>query len=149
MSERQEPVVDVKEVRKLDTYLKGLFGNPRIRVVPRPGKPEGADVFIGEERIGNLSVDDEDGERSYNLEIKITMGEAADIRNLKILEAYFKHKFNNERIRVRPRVKKTDSVEVYIGEEYIGVVFFDEKDKRSCFFEMAILDMDLEETRSI
>ncbi len=43
------------------------------------------------------------------------------------------------------RPRKTDSAEVYIGEEYIGVLFFDEKETRSCYFEMAILALDLEE----
>jgi hypothetical protein len=140
-------VVDVTEVRKLDAYLKGLFGNSRIRVVPKSGKEEGGDVHVGEERIGALTVDDEDGERSYNLEIKITLGEAADVKNLKTLEAYLRRKFDNERVRVMARQRKKDSAEVYVGEEYIGVLFFDEKETRSCFFEMAILDLDLEETK--
>jgi len=135
--------VDVQEIKKLDSYLKGLFGNPRIRVVPKTAKS--ADVHVGEERVGGLVVDDEDGERSYNFEIKITMGEGADIKNLKTLEAYLRRKFDSERIRVVPRIKKTDSAEVYIGDEYIGVLFFDEKETHSCFFEMAILGLDLEE----
>jgi uncharacterized protein DUF3126 len=134
--------VDVQEVKKLDAYLKKLFGNQRLRVVP---KADGADVFVGEERVGGLTVDDEDEERSYNLEIKITLGEAANIKNLKTLEAYLRRKFDAELIRVVARPRKTDSAEVYIGEEYIGVLFFDEKETRSCYFEMAILALDLEE----
>jgi hypothetical protein len=137
--------VDVLEVRKLDAYLKKLFGNPRIRVAPKSAKA--ADVFVGADPIGNLSVDDEDEERSWNFEIKITLGEAANIKNLKILEAYFRRKFDNERIRVVARPRKTDSAEVLIGEEYIGVVFFDEKETTSCFFEMPILELDLEDLR--
>ena len=39
--------MDVQEIRKLDAYLKRLFGNPRIRVVPK--KSDSADVFVGEE----------------------------------------------------------------------------------------------------
>jgi hypothetical protein len=138
--------VDVTEVRKLDGYLKRLFGNARVRVVPKSGKDDGADLHVGEERIGVLTVDDEDGERSYNLEVKISLGEAADIKNLKTLEAYLRRKFDSERIRVVARPRKKDSAEVYIGEEYIGVLFFDEKETRSCYFEMAILDLDLEDT---
>ena len=41
--------MDVQEVRKLDAYLKKLFGNARLRVVPK--KADAADVFVGEERI--------------------------------------------------------------------------------------------------
>jgi len=135
--------VDVQEIKKLDAYLKKLFGNQRLRVVPK--KADEADVFVGEERVGGLTVDDEDDERSYNLEIKITIGEAASVKNLKTLEAYLRRKFDTERIRVVARPRKNDSAEVYIGEEYIGVLFFDEKEFRSCYFEMAILALDLEE----
>ena len=46
--------MDVQEVRKLDAYLKKLFGNARIRVVPRPKKEDLAEVYIGEEFIGVL-----------------------------------------------------------------------------------------------
>lgn len=134
--------MDVQEVRKLDAYLKRLFGNARLRVVPQPGK-EGADVFAGEERIGGISVDDEDEERSYNFEMTIALG--ASVTNLKTLEAYLRGKFGNERLRVVARPRKNDSAEVYVDDEYIGVLFFDEKDKGACFFEMAILALDLDE----
>lgn len=57
--------MDVQEVRKLDAYLKRLFGNQKIRVVPRPKKDDSAEVYIGEEFIGVLFVDDEDDDRSF------------------------------------------------------------------------------------
>ena len=63
--------MDVEEVRKLDAYLKKLFGNARIRVVPRPKKDDSAEVYVGEEFIGVLFVDDEDDERSYNFQMAI------------------------------------------------------------------------------
>ncbi len=65
--------------------------------------------------------------------------------DIKQLDAYLKRKFDNERVRVVPRAKKNDSAEVYVGEEYIGVVFFDEKDARSSYFELPILALDLDE----
>jgi len=63
--------VDVQEIRKIEAYLKRLFGNARIRVVPRPKKEDSAEVYIGEEFIGVLFVDDEDEERSYNFQMAI------------------------------------------------------------------------------
>jgi hypothetical protein len=63
--------VDVQEVRKVENYLKRLFGNAQIRVVPRPKKEDSAEVYIGEEFIGVLFVDDEDEERSYNFQMAI------------------------------------------------------------------------------
>ena len=63
--------MELQEVTKLDAYLKKLFGNPQIRVVPRPKKDDSAEVYVGEEFIGVLFVDDEDDDRSYNFQMAI------------------------------------------------------------------------------
>ena len=63
--------MEVEEIRKIEGYLKRLFGNARIRVVPRPKKEDSAEVYVGEEFIGVLFVDDEDQERSYNFQMAI------------------------------------------------------------------------------
>lgn len=63
--------MDVAEIKKLDSYLKRLFGNQRIRVVPRPKKDDSAEVYIGDEFVGVLFVDDEDEDRSYNFQMAI------------------------------------------------------------------------------
>ena len=137
--------MDVQEVRKLDAYLKRLFGNARIRVVPR--EADSANVFVGEENVGQLRLDDDDDDddRSYNFEMKITVGDApTKTPDIKKLDAYLKRKFDSERIRVVPRLKKKDSAEVYVGEEFIGILFVDdEDDERSYNFQMAILGSDL------
>jgi hypothetical protein len=47
---------------------------------------------------------------------------------------------------VKKRPQKDDSAEVYIGEEFIGVIFRDEEDGELSYnFSMAILDFDLED----
>ncbi|HEY4857752.1 MAG TPA: DUF3126 family protein [Xanthobacteraceae bacterium] len=138
--------MDVQEVKKLDAYLKRLFGNQRIRVVPK--QADAADVFVGQEHVGALALDDDedDDERSYNFEMKITLGDASTTApDVKKIDAYLKRKFDNEHIRVVPRTRKKDSAEVYVGQEYIGVLFFDEKDARSSYFELPILALDLDE----
>ena len=63
--------MDVQEIRKIENYLRQLFGNARIRVVPRPRKDDSAEVYIGEEFNGVLFVDDEDEDRSYNFQMAI------------------------------------------------------------------------------
>jgi hypothetical protein len=135
--------VDVEEIRKVESYIRRLFGNTGLRVVPRPKKNDAADVFLGEESIGKLTVDDEDGEHSYNFEMTIA---AAEVQDTPKAESYIRNKLGAAALRVVPRPKKKDSADVLIGEEFIGVLFIDEKNgKRSYSFEMAILDMDLEE----
>jgi hypothetical protein len=63
--------VDVADIRKLENYMRRLFGNPRIRVVPRPKKEDSAEVYIGDEFIGVMFLDDEDDDKSYNFQMAI------------------------------------------------------------------------------
>jgi hypothetical protein len=59
------------ELLKVQTYLRRLFGNASINVVARSKKKDSAEVMIGEEFIGTLSLDDEDGDRSYAVTMSI------------------------------------------------------------------------------
>jgi len=62
------------------------------------------------------------------------------------LQKYLQAKFGNPQLLVKARPKKTDSAEVYLGEEFIGVLYLDEDEgERSFNFQMAILDIDLDE----
>ncbi len=64
---------------------------------------------------------------------------------IKKLETYLQRKFELAALSVRARPRKDDSAEVYIGEEFIGVVYRDDEDgELSWNFQMAILEMDLE-----
>jgi len=62
------------------------------------------------------------------------------------LTKFLRAKFELASISVRKRPQKSDSAEVYIGEEFVGVIFRDEEDgELSYTFSMAILDFDLED----
>ena len=61
------------------------------------------------------------------------------------LERYLRKTFRLETIEVRQRPKKDDSAEVYIGDEFIGILFRDEEDDELSYqFQMAILGYDLD-----
>ena len=61
------------------------------------------------------------------------------------LETYLRKTFRLDTIEVRQRPNKDDSAEVYIGDEFIGVMFRDDDDGDLSYqFQMAILDFDLE-----
>ena len=135
--------MDVLEIKKLDGYLRKLFGNPSIRVVPKKG--DTAEVFVGEDDLGELTVDDEDGDRSYNFRMVIQVGNDPSIQPVPVLTTYLRGKFDNENIRVVTRPKKTDSLEAYIGQEFLGVLFLEnEKGRRTYILELPILDVDLD-----
>ncbi|MBX7248871.1 MAG: DUF3126 family protein [Caulobacteraceae bacterium] len=64
-----------------------------------------------------------------------------DIRKI---EAHLKRLFGSPTLNVRPRPRLKDSAEVYVGEEFIGVVTDDEDDPGSFNFNMGIIAEDLE-----
>lgn len=62
------------------------------------------------------------------------------------LENYLRSKFQLPAIQIKRRPQKDDSAEVYIGEEFIGVMYRDDDDDDlSWSFQMAILEFDIEE----
>ena len=62
------------------------------------------------------------------------------------LQKLLQVKVNNKNIDVRPRHKITDSVEVFIGDESVGLIHLDDEDgDKSYIFNMSILDIDLED----
>lgn len=134
--------MNVQEVRQLDAYLKKLFGNAEIRVAPKGG--DAADVYVGEDEIGELTADEDEGERSYNFRMVIQLGQDPTIQPVPSLNAYLRRRFDNDKIRVVTRPKKMDSLEAYLGDEFLGVLFVEnEKGRRSYIFELPILDVDL------
>ena len=64
------------------------------------------------------------------------------------LQNYLQQKFNNRGIDVRPRQKQNDSVEVYVGDEFLGLIYIDDEDgDKSYNFQMAILEEDLDDVK--
>jgi len=64
---------------------------------------------------------------------------------IKKLDVYFKKTFQNSALQVKTRPKKDDSCEVYLGDEFLGIVYRDDDDGELSYnFSMAILDIDLE-----
>ncbi|HVY02432.1 MAG TPA: DUF3126 family protein [Caulobacterales bacterium] len=62
------------------------------------------------------------------------------------VEAYLRMRFGQPNIQVRARPRKDDSAEVYIGEEFAGVLSRDDEDGDLCYhFTMTVLELDLEE----
>ncbi len=59
-----------EEVRKLEAYLKRIF-NPQMIVKARPRKDDSAEVYLGDEFLGVIFRDDEEGEVSYNFSMAI------------------------------------------------------------------------------
>jgi hypothetical protein len=138
LSFSSEILVDRAELDRLQDYLRRTL-NPEIGLAARARVQNMAEIILGDEPIGRVTVDDEDGDRSFNVTVPIEMPAV----NPNLNEAV-RGKFGNQKMRVVPRPKKTDSSEIYIDDEYIAVLFRDDASGRSWTFEMAVLDIDLE-----
>ena len=97
--------MDKIELKKLQAFLRRSLGSDELRVLPNPKKPDDADVHLGERKIASISVDDEDGDRSFAFEMKIPVGR-------EVLQSYLRKLFENDRLTIAARARKTDSVEL-------------------------------------
>lgn len=62
------------------------------------------------------------------------------------VETYLRTRFGAPKLEVRTRPRKTDSAEVYLNDEFLGVLSKDDEDGELCYhFAMTILDLDLDE----
>ncbi len=59
------------EITKVQQYLRRKFRLDTIAVEARPKKDDSAEVLIGDEFIGVVFRDDEDGELSYQFNMAI------------------------------------------------------------------------------
>ncbi len=130
--------MDKAEIVKLRDFLRKTFTAPAIHVAPNSRSAEAADVSLGERKIGLITVDDEDGDRSFAFEVKLPVGRAA-------LQDYLRKLFENDKLTIAARLKKTDSVELNNGSEFLGVISADDPKGASFTLQMAILDIDLDD----
>jgi len=126
------------EIVKLREFLRKSFGAPALQVAPNSKSAEAADVSLGERKIGAITVDDEDGDRSFSFAMKVPVGRP-------VLQDYLRKLFDNDKLTVVARLKKTDSVELNSGPEFLGVISADDSQGSSFTLQMAILDIDLDE----
>lgn len=130
--------MDKAEIVKLREFLRKSFGAPALQVAPNSKSAEAADVSLGQRKIGVITVDDEDGDRSFSFAMKVPVERP-------VLQDYLRKLFENDKLTVIARVKKTDSVELNNGPDFLGVVSADDPKGSSFTLQMAILDIDLDE----
>jgi hypothetical protein len=129
--------VDKAELQKLQEFLRKSLGNRGIKVTYAKANPDDADVHLGESRIGTITVDDEDGDRSFAFAMKIPVERP-------VLQDYLRRLFETDKLRILARGRKTDSVELNNGDDFLGVISADDPKGRSFTLQMAILDIDLD-----
>ena len=126
------------EIRQLQAFLRQSFANEGIKVGMDPRNADDAAVQIGEARIGTISVDDEDGDRSFAFEMRLPV-------ERHVLQDYLRRLFENDALTIVARAKKTDSVELNNGPDFLGIISADDAKGKTYTLQMAILDFDLED----
>ncbi len=130
--------MDKTEIAKLREFLRRSFGAPALQVAPNSKSAEAADVSLGERRIGAITVDDEDGDRSFAFAMPLPVGRP-------VLQDYLRRLFENDKLTIAARLKKADSVELNNGPDFLGVISADDSQGSSFTLQMAILDIDLDQ----
>jgi len=130
--------MDKEEIAKLRAHLRRSLGAPGLNVVPSSHDKEGAEVLLGERKIGIVTLDEEDGDRSFFFEMKVPV-------ERHVLQDYLRRLFENDKLTIAARTKKTDSVELNNGPDFLGVISADDPKGKTYTLEMAILDYDLED----
>ena len=136
--------MDVSEVKKLDAYLSKLFGNPNIRVVPKKG--DVAEVFIGEDDLGELTVDDEDGDRSFNFRMVIQVSNDPSFQPVPALTDLSARQVRQREYPCRDAAEENGFAWKPISATNFSAccLLENEKGRRSYIFELPILDVDLD-----
>ena len=63
--------MNLSEIEKLRTYLQRRFNDPKLEVRARTNKDDSAEVYSGDEFLGVLFKDDEEGDVSYDFNMAI------------------------------------------------------------------------------
>lgn len=126
------------ELDSLKDYLSRLFGTSDLNVLQHPEEDTQALVAVDQEFFARIERDEDEGELSYNF-----TKEVPDQPHDEMVD-HFKAIFNSQAVEVRKRANKTDSVEVYKSDEFLGVIYDDDSNAEGTqVFNMAILDIDL------
>ena len=130
-------------INKLQVYLRKAFGTQALSVRSRPKKSDIADVFANDKPFGVMTLDDEDGELTYQLgwTLKEKPKPLVPAEMMRI-QTQLRDLLGAKTLSIRGRGKLKDSAEVFVAEESLAILSADEDAYQ---FQMAILEMDLDD----
>ena len=142
--------MDKSEIARLENYLRKVFVTNTVSVAARGAGD--ADMIVGGAKIADISKEEDEGETSYfvNMGLARAPGAAKDApieaAERARLEGVLRKQLGSAGLSVRARPRKTDSAEIYVGDEFIGTLSRDEDSREfGHFLTMSILDIDLED----
>ena len=131
-----------QDIPRLEAYLRKVFGTKSF-TVKAGAKKNTAEVALGAKVLGQMISDTEDGDTTYHFQWTINeKPQPFTAPELVRVQTYLREVLGTKTLSVRGRGKLKDSAEVFVGEESFAIVSAD----KDCYqFQMAILDIDLDE----
>ncbi len=63
--------MDKETLARLEAYLRKTFGSPAITVRGRPKMDDSAEVFVGDDFLATITIDDDEGDLAYQFQMAI------------------------------------------------------------------------------
>lgn len=132
------------DIQRVESHLKRTFNTGGLHLKARPNQANLAEVYMKDALIG-VVFKDEDDDGSFMFEMTVDLSEAVhlDDAGRKQVENRLNQTFDTGGIHLKARPRQNDSAEVYVGDEFIAVIFKDDDESGAFMFEMAILAEDL------
>lgn len=137
--------MDKAECTRLGAYLSKLLGSSTVSV---RASGEDGEMLIDGKAVADIAKDEDEGETSYAMSLLVPRAAGAK-KNAPIddaerarLQGILREQLRATALEVRQRPRKTDSAEVYVGDEFIGTLSADDD---GYYLTMSILDIDLED----
>jgi len=71
--------VNPQEMVRVQAYLRKVFGTKTLSVRARPKIKDSAEVYVGEEFLGTLTRDEDEGELCYQFQMAILEVDLEDV----------------------------------------------------------------------
>jgi len=71
--------VEARELVRVQAYMRKVFGAKTLSVRARPKVKDSAEVYVGEEFVGTLTRDDDEGELCYQFQMAILDMDLQDV----------------------------------------------------------------------
>ena len=71
--------MNTKEIMQLQTHLRTTFSNDTLKIMKRNGQDDSVEVNLGEEFIGIIYKDIDEGETSYQFHMAIIEEDLPDL----------------------------------------------------------------------
>jgi len=68
-----------QDLVRIQAYMRKVFGSKTLSVRARPKVKDSAEVYVGDEFIGTVTVDDDDGDICYQFQMAMLAMDLEDV----------------------------------------------------------------------